>query len=323
MMWLELFAGAGGASLGIRAAGGQCLAAVELDSDACATLAAAGFNARHEDLRHWSPSLASRPDALWSSFPCQGWSTAGKRLGARDERNGWPWTLRIVDEVCPQWIVLENVVGLTLHSGDCGNPDLCPGCYFKMAILDALNQRYPIVQWVIMDAADYGVPQHRKRVFVVAGPKPIRWPVATHGPPGVLDFFSPLLPWVSCGEALGLDGGAGNAGPFVARKSQNPAVLIADRAVENINAQPAPTISARYGSACTYGPHGGSTLGGVPFVEGHNRRRLTVAECARLQGFPDGHPFTGSDNSKYRQVGNAVPPIMSYVIARSIQDESR
>lgn len=352
MTWLELFAGAGGAAIGKHAAGAEILVCVEYDADACVTLRAAGFPVVEADLRDWSWE-GDAPDAIWSSFPCQCWSTAGNRLGASDERNGWPWTLRIVDETKPVWLVCENVRGLMQHSADhCGAPEHCPGCYFEAVILSGLRKRFESVQYAVLDAANYGVPQHRQRVFIVAGPHPIRWPTPTHGAPSAqFGLFATLLPWNTCGEALGVGvvggghnpnhagdvrtyrnpthepsttiaaqfgGGAGNGGPFVARKSQNPLVLIADRKVENINAAPSPTISARYGSACTYGPHGGSTLGGVPYMAGKHRRRLTVEECAKLQGFPDGHPFHGVQSSQYRQVGNAVPPLMAELIAREV-----
>lgn len=218
MNWLELFACGGGASLGIRAAGGHALACVEWDAHAVATLEAAGFPAVEADLKTWSWTGA-KPDALWASFPCQCWSGAGKRLGALDERNGWPWTLRIVDETSPTWTVLENVPGLTHHSATgCGDPETCPGCYLQRVILVQLAERYEHVQHIILDCADYGIPQHRRRLFVIAGPRPVRWPEPTHGDPATIgaSLFGPaLLPWVSMGEALGFnvidsEGRAGN-----------------------------------------------------------------------------------------------------------------
>lgn len=208
MNWLELFACGGGASLGIRDAGGTALACVEWDAHAVETLKAAGFPAVMADLRTWSWTGAA-PDALWASFPCQCWSGAGLRLGARDERNGWPWTLRIIDETSPTWTLLENVPGLTHHSATgCGDPSTCPGCYFQRVILVGLAERYEHVQHIILDCANYGIPQHRRRLFVIAGPSPVRWPNPTHGDPATIgaSLFGPaLLPWVSMGEALGFN----------------------------------------------------------------------------------------------------------------------
>tara|TARA_R110000824_G_scaffold317838_1_gene505004 strand:+ start:4442 stop:5605 length:1164 start_codon:yes stop_codon:yes gene_type:complete len=386
MRWLELFAGAGGVALGLRASGAKALACVEYDSSACDVLRLAGFPAIEADLRDWTWEGES-PDAVWASFPCQCWSTAGNRQGAKDERNGWPWTVRIVNETRPEWLVCENVRGLTNHSADhCGDAEQCSGCYFHQVILVDLRERFEHVQWAVLDAADYGVPQHRRRVFIIAGPRPVRWPSATHGAPSTqVSMFGSLLPWNSCGEALGLEsvigggrnptsdpkdirrlrelvsepsttiaaqfgGGAGNAGPFVARRIQDPSIPLPERPVELLNGKPSPTISANYAKGVT---PDGNAAGGLPFmvavpgalipmsspgptmtsggshhyigpgIPGGNwwegRRRLTVAECAKLQDFPDGHPFQGTQAAQYRQVGNAVPPIMAELIAREIQ----
>lgn len=212
MRVLELFAGAGGAALGLERAGLHHAALCEWDPDACATLRAAGLGPVVEgDVRDLDriEAAAGAVDVLWSSFPCQAWSTAGKRRGARDDRNGWPWTVDAVDRFCPAWFLGENVRGLLLHVGGCAfaggqgglfaqpNPTACPGCYFERVILPDLRARFAHVGWWLLDAADYGVPQHRRRVILWAGPRPLTRPAPTHGP-------GRAAPWVSMGEALGL-----------------------------------------------------------------------------------------------------------------------
>lgn len=156
-------------------------------------------------------------DVLWSSFPCQAFSTAGKRLGAADERNGWPWTVAALDRFRPTWLLGENVRGLLLHTGGCTfaggqeglfarpDPTACPGCYFERVILPDLRACFAHVGWWLLDAADYGVPQHRRRVILWAGPRPLTEPTPTHGP-------GRALPWVSMGEALGLGSGVAEYG---------------------------------------------------------------------------------------------------------------
>lgn len=245
MNWLELFAGAGGAALGIRRAGGQAIACIELDGAACASLEAANFPAVQADINEWSH--AGPVDCLWSSFPCQAWSTAGKRLGAADSRNGWPSTLRIVDESRPRWVVLENVRGLALHAGECDgyskNAADCPACYFHRDILGPLRLRYESVSWNVLNAADYGLPQHRRRVFVVAGPHRIRWPEPTHGAPGMAGarlFGEPLLPWATFGAALGL-----SADQSVIGGGRNPGETGAtDRRYRDLTGEPSTTVAA-------------------------------------------------------------------------------
>ena len=205
MTLVDLFAGAGGASLGAHAAGFE-VEAVELNADAVATHRAALPGVVHHcDVREWRPS--GPVGVVWASPPCQCWSSAGNRLGARDTaRNGFPWTWAAVDRAAPRWLVIENVPALTYHSRrHCGDPNYCPGCYWREVVLPAARARFECVTWRIVNAADHGVPQTRRRVFLVAGPRPYTWPTPTHCDPS-----DPLLlatgrrPWVSMGAALGL-----------------------------------------------------------------------------------------------------------------------
>jgi len=189
MKCLTLFAGAGGADIGLANAGVEHVLSVEWNDDAAATSRAAGFPCTTGDVRNLELFDDLEPmDLLWSSFPCQDWSTAGTRQGAKGERNGWPWTVDVLDKVCPRWVLCENVRGLTMHVGDCptrsgreqADPEACPRCYLDGVIMPQLKERFAWAEWCILDAADYGVPQRRRRVFIAAGPRPIEWPTPTH-----------------------------------------------------------------------------------------------------------------------------------------------
>jgi DNA (cytosine-5)-methyltransferase 1 len=118
---ISLFSGAGGEALGLEGAGFEHLSLCEWDPDACATLRAAGLGPVVEgdvrDLDAIEAVAGPSCDLLWSSFPCQAFSTAGKRLGAGDERNGWPWTVDAIDRFKPAWFLGENVRGLLMHRG--------------------------------------------------------------------------------------------------------------------------------------------------------------------------------------------------------------
>ena len=118
MRVLELFAGAGGVSLGLHSAGFEHIACVEQDEDACATLRAAGFPVVEQDVRAYEE--LSRPDLMWASPPCQPGRLAGKRGASADNRNLWPETLRVIDLTQPRWFAMENVKGLTYHKRGCG-----------------------------------------------------------------------------------------------------------------------------------------------------------------------------------------------------------
>lgn len=310
MRCVELFAGAGGAALGLEAAGIEHAALCEWDADACATLRAAGLGPVVEgdvrDLDAIEAVAGPSCDLLWSSFPCQAFSTAGKRLGASDERNGWPWTVDAIDRFRPRWFLAENVRGLITHSTD-GHPDpfQCPACYFEGVILPQLRARFAHVGWWLLDAADYGVPQHRSRVIIWAGPAPVKTPRPTHGDPaaarqGVL-FGPGVLPWVTMGEALGVPVNlCAKAGGWDEGK---PLLRISG---------PAPTLTSKAGRRKAW------VITGVPFIDGPERRRLTAAEAARLQDFPAGHPWQGSPTAQYLQIGNAVPPRLAEVVGRAV-----
>jgi DNA (cytosine-5)-methyltransferase 1 len=209
------FAGAGLADIGLTAAGCEHVRCVEWDDAAARTLEAAGFPAWHGDIRDPACTADVGPiDLAWFSPPCQDWSSAGKRKGADGDRNGWPWTWDAVDRLQPRWFIAENVTGMLHHAGKhcgdgcCADTARCPATYFHEVILAEARKRFAWVGWRVLDAADLGTPQFRRRVFVVGGPRPIDWPEPTHGDPETLaqvDMFAPrLLPWVSCGEALGL-----------------------------------------------------------------------------------------------------------------------
>lgn len=318
MRCIELFAGAGGAALGLEAAGVHHLALVERDPDACAVLRAAGLGPVVEaDARNLDAiqSVAGPScDLLWASWPCQPFSSAGLRMGAQDKRNGWPWTVDAIDRFQPAWFMGENVRGLLSHTGICPQPhpepDRCPRCYFDATIMGDLRARFAHVGWWLLDAADFGVPQHRRRVIVWAGPEPLTPPARTHGP----GMFT--RPWVSMGEALGLSSGrvvaAGETGAGMPRHVNESAPTIGTKGTAYL-LRPAPTVAA--GST-------GSACGQLSADAEARRRRLTVEECARLQDFPAGHPWEAArtKTARYRCVGNAVPPTLARVVGQRLME---
>jgi DNA (cytosine-5)-methyltransferase 1 len=311
MRVIELFAGAGGAALGLEAAGLEHAALVERDPDACAVMRAAGLapvvEADVRDLDIIERVAGALCDLLWSSWPCQPWSHAGSRKGEHDDRNGWPWTLDAIDRFRPSWFIGENVRGLLSSS------------YFVDVILPDLKRRYRHVGHWLLDAADYGVPQHRIRLFVWANDsRPLVPPTRTHGP----GMFT--QPWVTMGQALELDGARAIGG------GRNPQAAGIERTYRDLTDEPSTCVTAvQIGNAGPWVERPAPTVttaDGQGVGSAHSRdiiertigrRRLTPAECATLQGFPDGYPWHAcrTKTARYRAIGNAVPPALAQAVA--------
>lgn len=345
MTIVELFAGGGGSSFGLHRAGFRSLAMVEWDKHAAATLRAAAKAGRltgeviEGDVCgvDWTPYAGV--DAVWASPPCQAWSTAGKRLGAKDERNGWPWTFDALDAIKPAWFMAENVPGMLCYAGDCAGknaPNCCPAHYFYGYVIPECERRFASVQWTVIDAADLGVPQRRHRVYLVCGPRPIAWPKATHGDPGELRqlglFGDGRKPWVSVREALGLGRerviGGGTRGHGMAEWSPNdvtdsPAAIInamfSSTAAHYVCTDPsrildADTVAPTTGTRRSSGVQRASDV----LYGGAGIRRLTVAECQILQAWPSDWPLQGGITAGYKIVGNGVCPPVATAIGRAV-----
>ena len=202
MRFVELFAGAGGMSLGLQAAGHEHLRGVEGDKDAHTTYVGGGFEGVRGDVRDVGvvdrivAACGGEPlDLLAGGPPCQAFSNAGKRGAAHDDRNGWPWFLSVLlklkgQGLGPTWFVCENVKGMLSHrkkahggkyTGVVADDVMaCPRCYWDEVLLPAFRDTFEWVDWWVLNAADYGVPQRRHRVFLVGGPRRIEPPIQTH-----------------------------------------------------------------------------------------------------------------------------------------------
>ena len=183
----DLFCGAGGASEGLRQVGLEPVG-FDFDADACASHAANGDMTVRADLDSWP--WRGTCDLLWASPPCQPFSSAGKQLGAGDGRDGMPAFLRAVEELRPPIVLMENVAGFAQRKF----------LAQRGAMLTDLARLGYVYEWRILDAADFGVAQHRKRFILIArrDGERIRWPKPTHNATG-----RGLPKWVGIDEALG------------------------------------------------------------------------------------------------------------------------
>ena len=326
---LELFSGAGGMSLGIKRAGFALEGCVEFDPHAAATRQA-NFPACAQltgDVRSVDFSWFRGYDLIAGGPPCQPFSVSGRRMGAADERDMVPHFVRAVRDAQPRAFVMENVPGLASAAH---RP------YLDARIRQLKRLGYRVAE-AILDAADFGVPQHRRRLFLVGvrGGPAFVFPPPTHGAAG-----SGRTPWVTAGDALrGVPADEPNEARVV--RCRNPVLRASPYAGMLLNGQgrpldpnaPAPTIPASAGGNRTHLVDGDGALlayhrhlvaGGAP-IEGEvpGCRRLTVRESARLQGFPDDFVFHGPRSRQYAQVGNAVPPALAHAVLGALAHQLR
>lgn len=288
MKAISLFSGVGGFELGFERAGIETVLQAERDPWALEVLARHWPRTeRVTDVRdvgrgllqrgHGDATIAVYPggggdggqsragsiDIVYGGFPCQDLSVAGKRAGLGGERSGlWFEFERVLRELRPRWAVIENVPGL-LSSNQ--------GRDFAV-ILDGLDDLGFDVAWAVLDAQHFGVPQRRRRVFIVAGPR-------GRGPEQVLSICE------SCGGNPETGGAPG---------------------ADVTNA-----LDVRAGGADDNEAQGGFLVA-TAITASHGVRRLTPRECERLMGWPDDHTrWTAdgreiADSHRYRMAGNGV-----------------
>lgn len=300
---LEICAGAGGQALGLEQAGFSHSALVEFEPAACATLRMnrPTWNVVEGDLRLFSASAYKGVDLLAGGVPCPPFSKAGKQLGNGDDRDLFPEALRLVDETRPKAVMLENVRGLL---------DPVFGEY-RSSIESNLRKLGYAAQWKLLNASNFGVPQLRPRVVMVA----------------LRNEFADAFSWPEpCGKK------AATVGECLGDLMSERGWRLASRWREWAN-DIAPTLVG--GSK----KHGGPDLGPTrakrawaqlcvdgmgladhaPDPDFVGFPRLTARMAARLQGFPDEWKISGRKTAAYRQVGNAFPPPVAQAVGMQIK----
>lgn len=170
MRFVSLFAGVGGFDLGFESVGWACVGQVEIDKHARAVLDEHWPDVpKHDDVttaREWADEqgLVGNVDVVAGGFPCQDVSVAGKRAGLAGERTGLFWdALAFAAHVQAGWVVLENVPGLLSSN---------KGRDFGVVISALADAGYRHIEWRVLDSQFFGVPQRRRRVFIVATSDP-------------------------------------------------------------------------------------------------------------------------------------------------------
>ncbi|GAB4164673.1 MAG: DNA cytosine methyltransferase [Terrimicrobiaceae bacterium] len=299
----EFCAGGGGQALGLEMAGFDCAVAVEIDSDCSNTLRLnrPHWDVRNEDMREVSGKRWRGVDLFAAGVPCPPFSIAGKQLGNQDERDMFPTALRLVEEIQPSAVLLENVPGFAAAKFEEYRRSL-------MRQLDKLGYR---ADWRVLQSADFGVPQLRPRFILVA----LR--------PSYFDYFDwpePRNEFRTVGQTLE-DLMAANDWPGVerwVRKANRIAPTIVGGSKKHGGPDLGPTRAKRQWSELAVDGLGIADAAPDKSFDVDGSPKLTVRMVARLQSFPDDWTFSGRKTASYRQVGNAFPPLTASAVGESI-----
>lgn len=321
-----LFAGGGGMHIGFEKAGFELTLASDIAPPAKAT---------HEKNYPHTPFIlgdirkltaeqllkaagGKRPDIIVGGPPCQGFSTLGDKLSG-DPRNAlFASYAHLVEDLQPRFVVIENVKSLvTLYGGK-----------FKDMILQTFEAAGYRMHWAVLDAADYGVPQFRKRVifFGTRHDAPFDFPAPTHGP-------HTDQPYATTWDAISDLVKKGSEVPNHIALDHSEKVVARYRLIPEGGRLPPPEMlppeirRSNFGNTYKRLDRNRPALTMVP---GNNafpvhptlHRSLTPREAARLQTFPDNYLFAGDRRSQCILVGNAVPPLMAEAIARSVLEHA-
>lgn len=302
---VEICAGAGGQALGLEQAGFSHAAAIELDADACETLRrnrGDDWKIIEDDVANLDGHAFTGIDLVAGGVPCPPFSVAGKQLGRDDERDLFPEALRLVQEIRPRAVLLENVRGLGTGKFDA----------YRAHVLGQLAELGYQACWQLINASDHGVPQLRPRFVLVAiaspWAAPFRWPRPLPGPPRTVGE--------TLADLMGSDGWPG-AADWAAR-ADRIAPTIVGGSKKHGGPDLGPTRARAAWRALAVDGLGIAAAPPGPGFPPDQAPKLTVRMVARLQGFPDTWQFSGSKTAAYRQVGNAFPPPVARALGLAI-----
>lgn len=294
---ISLFSGCGGLDLGFHKAGFNIVFANDFDKEACESYKNnIGNHILCKDIYNLKDDEVPNADILIGGFPCLGFTVAnGKNRNIDSKYNAlYLEYARILNAKQPKYFLVENVAGI--QSGEVFKKN------FHENILPTFEKCGYRLKYKLLIASDYGVPQNRKRIIILGCrndiKKEVEYPTFKIEKPKTLrdaigdlpeDYDDKIPNHIGSSHKVKINGYVGNR------------VLDWDK--------PSPTITGR-----------GSRSGGAVIHPHPNlKRRLTVRECARIQSFPDSFVFYGPIGANYAQIGNAVPPLMSFYIANEFR----
>jgi len=285
--FVDLFAGIGGMRIAMESAGGICVFSSEWDKHAQKTYEWNFGEMPHGDITQINAAEIPDFDVLLAGFPCQPFSSIGRREGFGHPTQGTLFhdIVRIIEAKSPKAFLLENVEGLENHDGG-----------KTIQIIDETLKRLGyLTDRKVLDSADYGVPQHRRRTYIVgfldelvAGDFPMTWPKPSRKQRGVGQFVERGVRGHSISRHL--------QRVYIFKKDDGRPEIIDRKSVE-----PVKTLCASY--------HKIQRLTGTFVRDGETGLRLlTMSECRAIMGFPKWFeiPANVSRTQMYRQFGNSV-----------------
>ena len=287
---LDLFAGCGGLALGFEAQGFQTMG-FEMDADCCATYRR-NLHGDCVQAKLDRDFVFPKAQVVIGGPPCQPFSVGGNQRGISDARDGFPAFISAVAQANPDIWMFENVRGLMYRNKD----------YLDLIITEPEALDY-IVEFRVLNAVQFDVPQNRERVIVV-------------GHRGEFNYPKVQAHRVTSGQALDELATQVHDDSKFLTESMDLYVAKYEKVSSCITPRdlhldrPARTVTCRNLAGATGDMHR------VVLPDGR-RRRLTIREGARLQSFPDWFEFQGKETSSFNQIGNAVPPMLAYHIAES------
>lgn len=335
MKVISLFTGSGGLDIGFEAAGFDIQVAVEFAEYACNTLRLNRPNLKvmgppdhsgdvstitGSEILEYAGMKIGDVDMMVGGPPCQPFSMAAaqrflrddskfKRTGYSDEKRGTLLLdyVRLIVELKPKAFLIENVPGII---------DIDGGVQIKTIREELAAHGYKVADPYIVNMADLGIPQSRRRAIIVGNRLGVdfRFPTQTHGPSGLLyrEYMSVAHALLSLDKATPNNDLRDHKEESVKRYEK---LFFGQREklgrVDRLDPfAPSKTIIA-----------GGSNGGGRSHLHPFSPRTLSVRESARLQTYPDSYVFTGSIARQFTQVGNSVPPLFGEIIGRSVAEQ--
>lgn len=302
---VEFCAGGGGQALGLERAGFKCAGAVEIDPDCCTTLRLnrPHWDVRQDDMRCVDGTRWRGVDFFAAGVPCPPFSIAGKQLGEGDERDMFPTALRLIEQINPAAIMLENVPGFASAKFE----------GYRHKLLEHIAKLGYEAEWQVLQAADYGVPQLRPR-FILVGLRSDRFRFFEWPEP--LDKIKTVGPTVQ--DLMAVNGWRG-VGKWVQRANR-VAPTIVGGSKKHGGPDLGPTRAKRQWLDLGVDAKGIADMAPDRSFPEDGFPKLTVRMVARIQSFPDTWLFSGRKTAAYRQVGNAFPPDVAFMVGTSISN---